>query len=162
MPDVFTIEFDAYFKPGKNYARYWLNLNDMKNQSNTMPSSFEFYVNGIDFMNTSKRYPGTEKYNWGVNPEIAWRHFSIAYTRGKLKAYMDDTRLINIPHLEGNPTGITVRAENKDQMFIKNIRIAAGGVKYYDRVLSEGKIIVNGIKFDVDKATLKPESMGGH
>jgi len=48
----------------------------------------------------------------------------------------------------------------KDIQYIKNFRIAKGGVKYYDRVLSEGKIIVNGIKFDVNKATLKPESMG--
>jgi len=45
-------------------------------------------------------------------------------------------------------------------MYLKNIRIAKGGVKYYDRVLSEGKIIVNGIKFDTNKATLKAESMG--
>ncbi|PIF01611.1 MAG: hypothetical protein CR994_00450 [Maribacter sp.] len=43
---------------------------------------------------------------------------------------------------------------------IKNIRMAKGGVKYYDRVLSEGEIIVNGIRFDVNKATLEPESMG--
>ena len=40
------------------------------------------------------------------------------------------------------------------------MRIAEGGVKYYDRVLQDGKIIVNGIRFDVGKATLKQESMG--
>jgi len=67
--------------------------------------------------------------------------------------------LINVPHLDVNPTGITIKSLN-DNMYIKNIRIAKGGVKYYDRVLSEGKIIVNGIKFDVNKATIKPESMG--
>lgn len=44
--------------------------------------------------------------------------------------------------------------------FIKNIRIAKGGVKYYDRVLQDGKIIANGIRFDVNKTTLRPESMG--
>jgi len=160
LPDVFTIEFDAYFKPGKNYARYWLELYDKKNQSSSVGSRLEIYVNGLEFGNSEKRYPGTENYNWGVNPDVGWRHISIAYTKGKFKAYMDDTRLINIPHLDGNPTGITIEAENKDYMFIKNIRIAKGGVKYYDRVLTEGKIIVNGIKFDVNKATLKPESMG--
>ena len=37
---------------------------------------------------------------------------------------------------------------------------AEGGVKYYDRVMQDGKIIANGIRFDVGKATLKPESMG--
>ena len=72
---------------------------------------------------------------------------------------MDDTRLINIPHLEKNPSGLTINGLN-DKMYLKNIRIAKGGVKYYDRVLSDGKIIVNGIRFDVNKATIKPESNG--
>ncbi|MFO7755407.1 MAG: OmpA family protein, partial [Bacteroidales bacterium] len=44
--------------------------------------------------------------------------------------------------------------------FVKNFRIAEGGVKYYDRFLQDGKIVSNGIRFDVGKATLRPESMG--
>ena len=44
--------------------------------------------------------------------------------------------------------------------FIKNFRIAEGGVKFYDRMMQDGKIIANGIRFDVNKATIKPESMG--
>ncbi len=160
LPDVFTVEFDAYFKPGAHYQRYWLLLYDIKNQSGSVKNRLQIYVNGFDFGKSSRSYPGTEDYGWGVNPKGGWRHISVAYTKGKFKAYMDDTRLINIPHLDGNPSGISIEAENKDQMFIKNIRIAKGGVKYYDRVLTDGKIVVNGIRFDIDKATLKPESMG--
>ncbi|HKL32597.1 MAG TPA: OmpA family protein, partial [Tangfeifania sp.] len=44
--------------------------------------------------------------------------------------------------------------------YIKNFRLAEGGVKYYDRFLQDGKIVANGIRFDVNKATLRPESMG--
>lgn len=33
-------------------------------------------------------------------------------------------------------------------------------MKLYDKFLSEGKIITNGIRFDVNKANIKPESMG--
>ncbi len=43
---------------------------------------------------------------------------------------------------------------------MKNVRIAEGGVKYYDRVMQDGKIIATGIRFDTGKSTLKPESMG--
>lgn len=92
-----------------------------------------------------------------------WSHISIAYTNGKLKAYIDDTRLINIPHLDFDPTGISFHvyhANDNNLCYIKNIRIAEGGVKYYDRFLQDGKIIANGIRFDVNKATLRPESMG--
>ena len=160
LPQVFTMEFDAYFEPGGHFHRYWVTFQDNKNQWNEgLNEQMEVYVNGIEFLTTNKRYPGTEKYNWSNNPVGGWKHISVAYTKGKFKAYMDDTRLINIPHLEGNPWGITIKAENAN-MFIKNVRIAKGGVKYYDRVLSDGKIIVNGIRFDVNKATIKPESMG--
>jgi len=160
LPEIFTIEFDVYFKedgPG----RYWLHFSDNKNQRVLYPP-LEIYVNGLEISNSNKRYPGTEDLNWNVNNEGRWRHISVAYTKGKFKAYMDDTRLINIPHFEDLPTGITISAENNsiNEKYLKNIRIAKGGVKYYDRVLSEGKIIVNGIKFDVNKASLKPESMG--
>ena len=90
-------------------------------------------------------------------------HISIAYTNGKLKAYMDETRLLNIPRLDFDPKGLTLytyHANNKNLFYVKNIRIAKGGVKYYDRIMKDGKIIANGIRFDVNKSTLKPESMG--
>ncbi len=165
LPEIFTIEFDVYFKE-ESPGRYWIRFYDYKNQhnkiDNLVTTDLEVYVNGLEFGDSNKRYPDTDNLNWNENHEGKWRHISIAYTKGKFKAYMDDTRLINIPHLKGNPSGLTISAENNsiNQKFLKNIRIAKGGVKYYDRVLSEGKIIVNGIKFDVNKATLKPESIG--
>ncbi len=157
LPDVFTIEFDAYFD-AKNYHRFWVNLYDEKNQSRVGSTSIiTFYPNSVSFDNSTGKYPKEL-------PSSGWRHFSVAFTKGKLKVYLNDTRLINLPHVSINPTGITFEndgyAADKTFQYMKNFRIAKGGVKYYDRVLSEGKIIVNGIKFDVNKASLKPESMG--
>ncbi|WP_158851035.1 OmpA family protein [Algibacter sp. L1A34] len=159
LPDVFTVELDVWFTKGYTTSnRLWIYLCDKKNNKQkterlvVMPHS-------LGFASSSKDYPGTEKIGWSKELEGSWKHISMAYTKGKFKAYFNDTRLINVPHLEINPSGITIEAGN-DNMYIKNVRIAKGGVKYYDRVLSEGKIIVNGIKFDVNKATLKPESMG--
>jgi outer membrane protein OmpA-like peptidoglycan-associated protein len=90
-------------------------------------------------------------------------HVAIAYTNGKFKAYMDETRLINLPRLDFDPKGLSFHSyhcRNDNLYYIKNIRIAEGGVKYYDRVMQDGKIIATGIRFDTGKATLKPESMG--
>jgi outer membrane protein OmpA-like peptidoglycan-associated protein len=159
LPEVFTLECDMYFTPGES-GRYWIAFHDKKNQRH-IGDNIEVFVNGIECGASEMRYPGTEDFGWSQNKKGGWKHISVAFTHGKLKAYMDDTRLINIPHYEGNPTGITISAEKYDyQPFIKNIRIAKGGVKYYDRVMQDGKIICNGIRFDVNKATLKPESMG--
>ena len=161
LPEIFTIEFDVWFEKGKTIGnRFFITFIDRKNQWNKgSRAHLMVYPNGIEYKETDKRYPGTEKLGWSNEPVGKWRHISIAYTKGKFKAYMDDTRLINIPHLEDNPWGFTIKSQKGNQ-YLRNIRIAKGGVKYYDRVLSEGKIIVNGIKFDVNKATLKPESMG--
>ncbi len=159
LPDVFTVELDVWFAKGQTTAnRLWIYLCDKKNNSKKT-ETLVVMPHGLDFAASSKAYPGTENLGWSKETEGSWKHISMAYTKGKFKAYFNDTRLINVPHLEINPSGITISAGN-DNMYIKNIRIAKGGVKYYDRVLSEGKIIVNGIKFDVNKATLKAESMG--
>ena len=162
LPEIFTIEFDFY-KPvsGNRISVY---LYDEKNQKNQSNMYMDISSGGVreKLANVAGDVSGIDYRN---SEDARWIHVSIAFTKGKLKVYMDDTRVINIPHYEGNPTGLTLQAYWADlgedkAFYFKNIRIAKGGVKYYDRVLSEGKIIVNGIKFDVNKATLKPESMG--
>jgi len=157
LPDVFTVELDLLYKGEYPFE---INLYDMKNQENNSPTGYTYITvsgNEMRMGTASSDYPDDSK-----DPDI-WRHISIAYTDGKLKAYLDDTRLINIPRLDFNPSGITLHAyhaSDENHCYVKNVRIAKGGVKYYDRVMKDGKIIVNGIRFDVNKSTLKPESMG--
>lgn len=156
LPEVFTIEFDLFVPPSGWFDAY---LYDRKNQSSTSPTGYtylEIRPGNLSFGQSSSDYPGD------VSPS-RWMHISIAYTKGKLKAYMDDTRLINIPHLDFDPTGLTLytyHAGNDNLFYVKNVRIAKGGVKYYDRFLQDGKIVSNGIRFETGKATLRPESMG--
>jgi len=159
LPDIFTVELDLYYPGSGSFDIY---LYDRKNQESSSPSGYtdlQVYHGGNELVlgTARSKYPGKAEYIKG------WMHISIAYTDGKLKAYMDDTRLINIPRLDFNPKGITLytyHATNDNLFYVKNVRIAKGGVKYYDRVMQDGKIIVNGIRFDVNKSTLKPESMG--
>lgn len=157
LPDIFTIELDLYY-PGSGIFNIY--LFDTKNQRSGSPSGYADIK-----INKNEMSLGTLKNEYPDNtlPKNRWMHISIAYTNGNLKAYMDDTRLINIPRLDFNPKGLTLHTyhANKDNLYyVKNIRIAQGGVKYYDRMMQEGKIIVNGIRFDTGKSTLKPESMG--
>ena len=157
LPDVFTIEFDVFMGGTSG----WLNmfLYDAKNQRK--PSGNEtkliIYPNKMEVFRANSEYPDKDI------QRNRWVHVAVAFTNGKFKAYMDDTRLINIPRLDINPTGISMycyHASDANPIYIKNIRIAEGGVKYYDRILQDGKIVSNGIRFDVNKATLRPESMG--
>ena len=155
LPDVFTVELDLYYENGT----FNIYLYDRKNQKAPCNNS-----TNIELWPTSMAlYPAKSNIPNNGSIKNKWAHIAIAYTNGKIKGYIDDTRLVNIPHLECNPTGISLyayHASDKNRYYVKNIRIAEGGVKYYDRVLQDGKIVTNGIRFDVGKATIQPESMG--
>ena len=157
LPDVFTIEFDLYY-PGS--GTFEAHLYDRKNQKSGSPTGYtsvNISDDEMDWATSSSRLPGKDV------EESRWMHIAIAYTEGKLKAYMDETRLLNVPRIDFDPKGLTLytyHANNENLYYLKNIRIAKGGVKYYDRIMEDGKIIANGIRFDVNKSTLKPESMG--
>jgi outer membrane protein OmpA-like peptidoglycan-associated protein len=157
LPDVFTIEFDFYY-PGSGV--FEVHLYDRKNQESGSPSGYTSIRITKDQMELGQSRSKLPDENIA---DSRWMHIAIAYTNGKLKAYMDETRLLNIPRIDFDPKGLTLysyHARNDNLYYVKNIRIAEGGVKYYDRIMEDGKIIANGIRFDVNKSTLKPESMG--
>lgn len=161
LPDVFTIEFDFYTPKGGNRINFY--LTDRKNQRKSQYQEFDVTPIRVDSPDGNYVEHPEKDYTYCENG--CWTHVSIAYTNGKLKVYLDDTRLINIPRYEYNPSGFTIypywaSAKDNQAFYVKNVRIAGGGVKYYDRVMTDGKIICNGIRFDVNRATLKPESMG--
>lgn len=162
LPEVFTIEFDAYFQPNTFLQKLQLALYDRKNQTplDNGQNVINVFVNGIKTGQQNNILKGKEQYEDKV---AGWRHIAIAYTKGKLKVYMDATRLINIPHSKVKPSGFSMGLlyqTKNEPLYIKNIRIAKGGVKYYDRLLSDGKIVVNGIRFDTGQSSIKPESNG--
>ncbi|MFO7852052.1 MAG: OmpA family protein [Bacteroidota bacterium] len=158
LPDVFTIEMDLYHPGGGWFEIYLYDRKNQEDPSSTGWSYLKIEENNYALGNAKSKHPDESLHN-----KARWFHVSIAYTSGKLKAYMDETRLINIPHLDFNPTGLTLytyHANDNNLFLVKNVRIAEGGVKYYDRFLQDGKIVANGIRFDVGKASLRPESMG--
>lgn len=128
LPERFTIEFDAWFEE-KEYCYYNLKLYDDKNQADAC-NLITVSANAIDYRGVGgSRYPGSKS---DSNPEGSyWRHISLSYNGRGLKIYLDDTRLINIPNINCNPTGFTIGVPEFNSAgtkginrFIKNIRIA--------------------------------------
>ncbi|MBW6492231.1 MAG: OmpA family protein [Lentimicrobium sp.] len=160
LPDIFTIEFDVYYDKEPHSAKYFVHLYDLKNQKGSPLNKISLFPGGISGMKSEKIIPG--KQLWYNHDKPFWRHISIGFNIRALKVYYDAERMLNIPNLGFNPTGFTVEILNTKPLnfYIKNIRIAAGGQKLYDKLMQDGKIISNGIRFNVNKATLKPESMG--
>ena len=94
-------------------------------------------------------------------------HISIAVNEQRYRLYVDETKYVDIPRLiaPGAPMThlkfqLTGTKDGKEKVFIKNIKVAKGGVDLRRKLLSEGRISTNAILFDSGSARLQPESMG--
>ncbi|UCD61062.1 MAG: OmpA family protein [Flavobacteriaceae bacterium] len=165
LPEKFTIEFDMYLS--SRTSKYRVYLWD-KGKSNRRPDGLHAIEVGYD---QEASYEGGKMQRKlpqaSQKPYPHWRHVAISFNVRALKIYIDQDRLVMIPNVTGNPTALSIQASTYDfgqtgdyPTMIRNIRIAEGAVKLYDRFITDGKIVTNGIKFDSGKATLKLESMG--
>lgn len=155
LPEKFTIEFDAYFS--EFCTRYIVKLWDVVNQK---PPKYipEVFIE-----------PGSVGVEGFGGTELAgrdypfWEHIAISFNKRALKVYFGKQRVMNIPNLRAEPMGLTIvsrQCHQGNQALIKNIRIAKGSKKLYDRIVADGRFATHGILFDVNKATIRPESMG--
>ena len=155
LPEKFTIEFDAYFSEfcTKYDVYFWDQISQKPPKYIPVVHIGPEYVSVEGFSGTAltkRTYP-------------FWEHMAISFNTRALKVYFGEKRAMNIPNLRAEPLGLTItgsQCHKGKQALIKNIRIAQGGKKLYDRIMSDGKFITSGILFDVNKATIKPESMG--
>lgn len=92
-----------------------------------------------------------------------WRHIGIYVNKNIGKLYIDQHRLAVLNQVEAENIDyveIEVYSNEEHPVIFKNFRIASGGDDAYNKIDTDGKFIAYGIQFDVNKATLKPESMG--
>jgi len=168
LPEVFTIEFDVFFeKDGATRSdiykvRFFEGTSNSKNIEGKNISTINITWNSImmgQFGGKIESYT-EEKKNW----QPQWKHIAIAFNERSLKVYMEEERLLNIPNLGYKPKTFSIGGHFDERFIkmssIKNIRINEGGKKLYDRIVAEGKIVTHGILFDVNKYTIKGESMG--
>jgi len=187
LPDKFTIEFDAYFNreidedgdPEPWQTEYYVWLWNIKNYDEDY---FERWAAGNredkDLQRITIDYDKVymfDKYKSQIPVDPSeekllskWRHVAIEFNIRSLKVYLDQHRLLNIPNIKCNPSAFFIGNVSDDMewipgapdVLIKNIRIAEGGKKYYERFMTDGKIVTTGIKFASGKSDVKPESMG--
>lgn len=159
MPDQFTIEFDF-----KN-ERFGIEHLMIDFGSRVYYADKEGVMHGMTFSNGSLGWTlGDSDYpdalNEALKNPMTWHHVAIAINKTAGKVYIDQYRVANVNNLTGKPKEVTIDVNGYENSWIKNIRIAAGGIDIYKQVTTDNKIITHGILFDVDKSTIKPESMG--
>jgi OOP family OmpA-OmpF porin len=158
LPDRFTIEFDF-----KN-ERFGLNHLMVDFGHRVYYSGGEGIMPGMRFEDGAFNWTlGDVDYPAGLAQSLRpmqWHHIAIAINGATGKVYVDQYRIANVNNLAGKPRNVTIDVNGYENSFLKNVRIAAGGIDVYKQITTLTKIVTHGILFDVDQATLKPESMG--
>ncbi len=180
LPEEFTVEFDlmtsgldkktsstAYvlitlddnelFKEGKNFARLGIPLMQY----------------GVGTVTVRNRISGATVINNQMRPDLRGRvlngmRISIAVNGKRFRMWADDEKIVDLPTFVAKGTVQTMKLELKGfandfkegRIFIKNMKIAEGGVDLRSKLISEGKLSTTAITFDVNSDRLKPESMG--
>ncbi len=99
----------------------------------------------------------------GENFLNKWHHIAIAYKNKQIKVYVDQARVVVVPNSNLIPAmlGLGGIGSQDGPLVFTNVRIADGaGMNMLGKKFTDTKIITHGINFDVNKAIIKPESMG--
>ncbi len=159
LTDPFTIEYDQYFVAGAYGGKVMLQFkkDDADHEHSIQVSSSEVAFSGEQSF--SKSLPEELKNNYENN----WHHIAIACKSNQLKVYVDQYRILVVPDTKAVYEKVQFAGIGSDEapIVFSNVRLASGGnMNMVGKKFTESKIITHGINFDVDKATIKPESMG--
>ncbi|MDC6351298.1 OmpA family protein [Zeaxanthinibacter sp. PT1] len=101
------------------------------------------------------------------NKVIAQPHVSIAVNQQRFRLWVDESKYVDIPRmisLENRPSTLKFELlhfkDGKERLFIKNLKVAEGGLDLRKKLIADGSVSTNGIIFDSGSAEIKPQSMG--
>ncbi|MFD1615568.1 OmpA family protein [Gelatiniphilus marinus] len=94
-------------------------------------------------------------------------HIAISVTKKRYRLWVNEVKYVDIPrfiekldvlnYLKFHVYGLK---DGEERVFIKNLKVAEGGVDLRRELLSKGKVSTNGILFDSGSAKIKSQSYG--
>lgn len=155
IPDNFTVEFDFYANAG--YSPMLLfQFDDGGNKGIQFGETVVTSYFSKDF---NSPYPGDKNHF-----RDKWHHAAMVKKGNQIKCYVDQFRVLVLPDVGiFKPTSVEMGGigDASNPIIFKNFRLASGGgMNMIGKKFTDAKIITHGINFDIDKATIKPESMG--
>lgn len=161
LTDPFTVECDYYLNNGGGYG---VNIFFEGKDDKETHIHYDEHgnVNSSGFTRDfSADYP--DKVARDDDYYKKWHHIAIIYKNKQIKCYLDQYRVLVMPNVDFVPLSIKVGGigSQDNPIIFTNFKIASGGnMNMIGKKFTESKIVTHGINFDVDKATIKAESMG--
>jgi OOP family OmpA-OmpF porin len=161
LSNSFTVEFDYYAKEGAYGIICFLkciNKDGNDGSGNVSFSPHGSVETGYFPRDFSADFPGGST---GFGNK--WHHAAIIMKNNQMKCYVDQYRVLVMPNVAVKPyaLGFGGIGSQDNPIIFKNVRVANGGnMNMIGQKFTAAKIVTHGINFDIDKATIKPESMG--
>lgn len=180
LPEEYTLEFDILAdgldKKTSSTARlhiYLSNTDNFKHGETYVSASIPFcQYSAIEIRVKNYINRGGGGINNGVKADIRKEvlnkpHISIAVNKQRYRLWVNQKKYIDVPRMmspEHPVNFIKFNANNfkdgKERIFIKNLKLAEGGLDLRRTLMNEGKVSTNGILFDSGSANIKPQSYG--
>lgn len=161
LPEHFTIEFDAYF-PHSNYV-IAVAPSPPTGRNNFTGLSGHFFQVGAT--GTGVRMRDNQRASTTRIDEIVKGLVPIRILAdGRYaRVYVNERRVANIPNADLQRSDELwimnmYHASTEVPLYIGAIRIAEGGTDLYRKLADEGRVATQGILFDLNSATIRPES----
>ena len=164
LGDAFTIEFDDYTNGGYHPKLFFYDSNANATSASGELSELSLGTDAVGVktanIDLSGNLPGAIN---GENYVNKWHHIAIAFKNNQLKIYVDQYRVLVVPNIGVKPHAFDIEGIGNAEtpIIISNMRVAnGGGMNMLGKKFTDAKLVTHGINFDIDKATIKPESMG--
>lgn len=165
LPEQFTLEFDVMYENDDTYFRYTsdfrIGFSAMGDENYYNGGVYSLVINNTSQCSLGKT--GTQNFSEDLQKSFGngntWHHIAIYVRRNIGKAYVDQYRVCATNTLPTGADRVYIKADRYG-VKIKNFRLAAGGDDKYNKIVTDGKFITHGILFDVNKSSIRPESMG--
>jgi outer membrane protein OmpA-like peptidoglycan-associated protein len=157
LTNSFSVEWDQYGTTG------YQGILNMPNSDRSQSITVCVKGGDVDYSGTGNLSGALPADIGGNNWAKKWHHIAVAYRNNQLKVYVDKYRVLVAPQVGVQPANLEIEGiGSQDNPFIfKNFKVA-DGVQFYmtGQTFTDAKIVTHGINFDVDKATITPQSMG--
>ena len=154
LHDSFAVEFDFVFaSEGCAELRFY----PYENLDSCVSVCFHVLSTGVLRRTTvNNEYLGS--YPAAFNAQ-EWHHFALSYNKRAVAIYIDKYRIAFLPDCKFSPYGASLGCIAP--VTYKHFKITAGKENNaFAAMLTEKKFVTHAINFDVNKATIKPESAG--
>ncbi len=157
LGNSFKIEIQSYFWMKGNEA-YVIQLHGDKSSR----PAYSLYLRSTNVA------PGSDAVVYKAGKQSpGWSTAQISFNRGNLKVFVDGAQLVNNPDINVREfTHMSIytlspgsnSGDGYTKARINYVMIAKEGLPLYDRMVANGRIVVQDIHFDINKYQIKPES----